>query len=705
MRKKSSTPKAGLAPRVFSSILISFCLAVTCLLLFFQTFGLRRREYLITGLIFCGLVPVIYWLITGILIPGIKRFGLRERILLILISGLFGGWILHTTNHPPLYSILPTHTFSIDIPDGPDDHPERAVSVIWFTNEFGDVGFSQFRKNGDWIVSESKITHLGSEPASLHWKGQTGEFAKIEISTTPYSNPITITWDNEGKIIDLAGKAGNSLSLKKSFTSGQSIDDFILWFTTSFLFLSLTVIFLTLKIQSVPLARNNGISWTLYMIPMLVVWGSVLLVFYPGMMHQDSLVQWSQIISGQYNDYHPVFHTLLIWLLTRIWYSPTIVIVFQILFLSLTVAWGIRILEENGFPRWSGWLLAFLFTLAPLNSNMVIGIWKDIPYSTSLFLFSLMMLKTVFSNGGWLGHRTTWVWLGIASLFVASFRHNGLPIPIFSLVLLMFCYRKWWKRVTLSFLFLAALYGVIRGPLYKGLNVEQPQLGFRYQIMMHHISAHINTGQALTPSEESLANSILPEGDWGYDCCTALSIMHSPGYLNLKATTDGSVIQQLFFDLAIKEPSVEFEHLKCVSSIVWRSPGFCAVNTLLPRSFRDWFDRYPGLEFLHENSLIPPLTKVLAPYFVAIKSNPDLSLLIAPAIYLMLGIYSTMVLSIRKKEVKIMLFIVPVFSQAVMYLLINVSDNFRYHYAAYLVGLFGVGLLISSMCVSSEPKA
>ena len=44
-----------------------------------------------------------------------------------------------------------------------------------------------------------------------------------------------------------------------------------------------------------------------------------------------------------------------------------------------------------------------------------------------------------------------------------------------------------------------------------------------------------------------------------------------------------------------------------------------------------------------------------------------------------------------------MLFILPVVTQAAIYGIINLSDNFRYHYGVYLVGLFGIGLLILGM--------
>ena len=101
---------------------------------------------------------------------------------------------------------------------------------------------------------------------------------------------------------------------------------------------------------------------------------------------------------------------------------------------------------------------------------MVIVLWKDIPYSTSLFLLSLMILKIVLTKGAWLEKRYTWVWLGLVSLCVASFRHNGFPIPIAAWIAVLIFYRKWWKYVVQAAVLSLVLYGVIRGPLFKAIE-------------------------------------------------------------------------------------------------------------------------------------------------------------------------------------------------------------------------------------------
>jgi hypothetical protein len=261
-------------------------------------------------------------------------------------------------------------------------------------------------------------------------------------------------------------------------------------------------------------------------------------------------------------------------------------------------------------------------------------------------------------------------------------------------------YRTSWKKLTLAALVAASLYGLIRGPLYTSLSVAQPGFSTVGHILMHHISAHINIGQPLSAENQALADSILPSGEWGYSCCSARSTSRSPGFLDIRSSTQGPAIQKLFLNLALQEPAVELTHLRCISSIAWRSPGFCGATSLLPYDSALWID--PGQKLIKEESLLPSLREPITRFLLELRLDPDLTLFASPAVYLWLGVYSTAILAIRRKDWRIALYILPVILQAVVYVLINLSDQFRYHYGSYLTGLFSVGLLILSLYSSKE---
>jgi hypothetical protein len=432
---------------------------------------------------------------------------------------------------------------------------------------------------------------------------------------------------------------------------------------------------------------------------MIIVWGIYLLTFFPGMMSNDSIIQWSQVVSGQFNDAHPVFHTLIIWLITRFWYSPAAVVVFQILTLSLTVAWGIRILDKEGLPNWSSWSLVAIFAFSPLNGYMVTTLWKDIPYSTSLFLFSLMVLKIVFTNGSWLDKKFSWVWLGLVSLCVASIRHNGPPIPLLTILLLILVYRSNWKSLLGALVLFIVLFTIIFGPVYTLLGVDR-NMGYKQHTIVHHIAAHIIEGGQLSPDEEAMAIKIFPLDEWKYSCCNNVDIFHVQSYSDKSFSKNAWTIQKLFLALAVKEPEIELNHLICISSTVWEIPSRCGQNTYFPINENKWIS--PENEYFKENSLLPSLRKLLSGILIEIRTNLNLTLFIAPAIYLYLGVYIIFILARRKRNFKVILFMVPSLIQSIVLSIVSTSTEFRYQYGVYLVGLFSVGLLFLAMCTPNE---
>lgn len=427
---------------------------------------------------------------------------------------------------------------------------------------------------------------------------------------------------------------------------------------------------------------------------MIAVWGIYLLSFWPGMMSPDSNNQWAQAVSGQFNDAHPVFHTLLLWVLMRIWYSPASVVIFQIITLSLTTAWGISIIEEQGLPRWATWSIALLFSLAPMNGNMVVILWKDIPYSTSLFLFSLLILKVALTKGAWLNGKLSWVWLGLVSICVAGFRHNGLPIPIIMLPVLIIAYRKYWKPLLKCIAFFLIIFSLYRYPVMDLLHAERSSDNEQF-LYIHHIAAHIVTGGKLTESEKQMADAILPLEDWKYACCDRLATFRSNGFSDMRIPQNASGIQALFIKLVIKEPLIEIKHILCSGSIVWEIPNRCGPNTLLPYTDVLWID--PGGAFFIENSQIPILKGTLNSVHNALSTNDGLALFISPAIYLLLSVYSTSILAARKKDLRCMLFVFPAILQSIIIFLTSPTSQFRYQFAVYLLGLFSVGLLILAL--------
>lgn len=81
------------------------------------------------------------------------------------------------------------------------------------------------------------------------------------------------------------------------------------------------------------------------------VYSLYLLAYYPGTMSSDSIDQWNQVLTESFNDAHPIVHTLFIWLFTRLWLSPAIIAIIQLILMSLLMGYSVYYLEKLGLKK------------------------------------------------------------------------------------------------------------------------------------------------------------------------------------------------------------------------------------------------------------------------------------------------------------------------------------------------------------------
>ena len=122
-----------------------------------------------------------------------------------------------------------------------------------------------------------------------------------------------------------------SLSLKGSQTyllDNSAFTKGIVYIGTIFTFfcIILVLISILLKIE-VRLEWKPISKWNLvyYAIPSIIIWLLYWIAFYPAAMTPDSLNQWEQTHTYEFNDWHPVVYTWLIMLIVQIWHAPAIV--------------------------------------------------------------------------------------------------------------------------------------------------------------------------------------------------------------------------------------------------------------------------------------------------------------------------------------------------------------------------------------------
>lgn len=196
--------------------------------------------------------------------------------------------------------------------------------------------------------------------------------------------------------------------------------------------------------------------------------------YYPGAFSPDSLNQYLQAVSGTYNDWHPVWHTLLFFSLPLKLTGGRCasVIFFQILYFSLTMGYIAMVIYKCAGLKAMAVTVA-LIILNPCTTTIMLYPWKDVAFALSGAVAMAISTELYFKqNRDWESKKCHFIVLGLFLANTTLFRRNAILFT-FPLLVALFFYmskRYWFGMVCI---FLITLF-LIKVPLYQSLNVEKP---------------------------------------------------------------------------------------------------------------------------------------------------------------------------------------------------------------------------------------
>lgn len=419
-----------------------------------------------------------------------------------------------------------------------------------------------------------------------------------------------------------------------------------------------------------------------YILPMVLIWLIYWLAFYPGMMSADSMNQWGQVLTGKFIDHHPAFHTFLIWLLTRIYFSPTIVAIAQIISLAFVSGLWFAFFESLGIQRWIIWLVTLIYAIIPVNGTMVNTLWKDIPYSTAVLGLTLIIARIVVSKGVWITSLSTQIILGITAALVLLLRHDGVVLGVGTLLVLILIFPKKWKAWLIACFVCAFLYFGIRGPIYRWVGVEKPGTYTSSSLSLYSIAAYAIPG---SETDQLVSSILLTSPSW------SCSIWNDITPAMQQADVNQSLpLMSALGNLLRRVPNLLSYDVRCARSMEWiiYDPNGEVRNASHVEVLVD-----PNLYGIQFDSKIPSLEEWIAKWVYRTSHDPKLNWFIwRPAIFMYLTLFLVVVLALRNRDLRFGLLSVPILIQSISFTLILAEPNFRYHYAVYLVALITLPL-------------
>lgn len=199
------------------------------------------------------------------------------------------------------------------------------------------------------------------------------------------------------------------------------------------------------------------------------------MAYYPGAFSSDSLGQYTQAITGNYDDWHPVWHTLLFFTLPlTITGKAASIIFFQIIYFSLVL--GYLALCAYQFFNVKAAVIALAYILLnPCTGCIAMYPWKDAAMAITVLWSMVCVAKIYFTKGQW-GEQKGRVLLAAFVLANATlFRHNAILFTL-PMVLALFFQLNRKKWVGLALLFFAFIF-IVKVPMYSAMHVGKP--GYR----------------------------------------------------------------------------------------------------------------------------------------------------------------------------------------------------------------------------------
>lgn len=667
--------------------------------------GLLQRHFfsyrylLYTLLIFIMAAVLTGWINHKIILPSFSDLPKKIRLFLILFSILLSAVLLFNTKIQPLYYALPDTRLEIRftvpaLPEGSD-----GVHLLWVETGQWYVHYTTMEIIGDWERPNHHLMFFPDQAVRIFWTGKVGRSPEIAFRQTAYDQEVEVIWNGRSQMVNLNNPTEPNIFIRSDFDISVIC---LLPYILSFLLSTGYGLFVLLILLGSwePSRRSKPVKtvWLFYMLPMLAAWTFTLLVFWPGIMSNDSLAQWGQGATGSYNDWQSAFHALLLGGLMRVWYSPAVVSILQIFSFALVAAWGLKTFESLGVPKGVLWGISLLFALFPPDLILSVTLWKDVAYAVAFLWLTIILVSIVTSRGAWVRKLSGWISLGVAAFLVSVFRQNGTAVALLSLVLLPLIFRKHWKPLAAGLAVSILLFNLAKGPLYDAIAVDRSATGQSNLIYLHHIAAHLDAGTEFDQADLAYLETFMPLEEWEYSCCYVGTISYDGEFDRSSFLTNTERNRELALRLFSRNPLVDVSHGLCAGELSWKfASNQCymksthGINRWFPGKV-DWIGRNPY--DINNKSLLPGFVD---PYVSFLRVfgflDDELVFYLRPAFWMYIGALSVSAAVIRRRNLELLAVLLPLFAQAAVLLLISFAPAYRYHFGSCLAGMMLAGML------------
>lgn len=201
---------------------------------------------------------------------------------------------------------------------------------------------------------------------------------------------------------------------------------------------------------------------------------------YPGNFTVDSREQIGQLLTGNYSNHHPFYHTITIKLFITLGLklfddinaAVALYHVFQILFMSMCFSVALFTLYEKGISLKYIIIILVWYVLMPFHIMYSFTMWKDVMFGGFVLLFITFIFRVLNKIGS--NKIFNYAMLLISGLGVCLFRSNGFFSFVMISIIFFVLFGKSWKNICAMFAVIIALSFFMKHLVLSNLGINQP---------------------------------------------------------------------------------------------------------------------------------------------------------------------------------------------------------------------------------------
>jgi len=259
--------------------------------------------------------------------------------------------------------------------------------------------------------------------------------------------------------------------------------------------------------------------------PVLVLWAPMVLwwvALRPAVMTNDSMDTWTQVLTGDWVDWHPPIYTALNYLSRQIVGTPALTVLVQTLALAWAFSRLLRIGIRMGLPALPVWIGGVVVSLLPPVGAFSVHLWKDVPYTAGFLLVAGLFAEEALHRVRLHPAPTTGAFVaagfGVAALDIL--RPNGVVVAVLSGVAALVLFRR---RALVAGIWVVALVGVVvvqsvLNPLAGVREADDQQQAGLAPFDLGYLA--VNHPEDLEPKDLALVGELAPLSEWrrDFDC-------------------------------------------------------------------------------------------------------------------------------------------------------------------------------------------